>query len=418
MATEYTYSLNPPSTDPAENKKLGYRTPRSILLPPYLSVNPYFTEFADSIDEVFEPLVDQKTEIIDWIRNMWITNPTMESTYVENNEMIPFSAWSQPERQIMVKQVNMLGMKLMTAGLLTDDNYQTISRWVGQYWFGKGTQSFIDFINYCLSSSLQIVNLWTEDYVNFVAAGDASIGTPIWEGGTWYPTTHVAIIAAGGLQQIDPTSLVNFFYEIANYNLVLYSLELSYDIWITDDPTLVRTDAVIVAIGLWADSSIVISNLFSYGASGPPTFDVSPSIPTKAYVETQPTNPASVYMLSAPSAWIASGNKVYPAYTTQDQVSTNEPSIPTTLCGGVSTNGAISGYTVIYGPNNWALVPGSSKSTARIPTFASIPVPRTVELGDIPTAIVGNLRANLLVNPDGWEDFTGTGTYTPYWIIS
>jgi hypothetical protein len=57
---------------------------------------------------------------------------------------------------------------------------------------------------------------------------------------------------------LDINTLVSFFYEIANYNLVLYSVDEEFDMPITDDPTLVRTDAQIVALGLWEDVLITI----------------------------------------------------------------------------------------------------------------------------------------------------------------
>jgi hypothetical protein len=414
--TDYTYTLSPPSSDPAENKRLGYRTPRSILLPPYFATNPLFVDFMDAIDEVFEPLVDQKTEILGDLRNVWVTNPDLENNQIANSEMIPFEAWSQPERQLLVMQVNALGLKLQNAGIISDDSYQVISRWAGQYWFGKGTQSFINFINYCLSSSLTVTPLWTEDYVNFVPVGDPTIGTPIWEGGSWYPTTHVALIAQGGLGNLDIATLVSFFYEIANYNLVLYSVEIEYNMWITDDPQLIRTDAEVVAIGLWANSSIVISNLFSYGADAPATFDTEPDLPTGAY-STQPTNTnfSDVYILAAPTAWIQAPNgQTVPVYTSSDQTITNGADMPTTFCGNQpATTGEV---MMIFGPVDWIDVPGSSRSDARIPVFSSVPVARTAALSELPTQIVGNQRANLLCNPDGWTEMVpGSGQWTPYW---
>jgi hypothetical protein len=94
---------------------------------------------------------------------MWVTNPPLEQQIADQvsgtgtdpvtglpfmgGHLIDFDQWSQPERDILAKQVNALGMKLANAGVLTDDSYQAISRWVGMYWYGKGTRSFIDFIN-------------------------------------------------------------------------------------------------------------------------------------------------------------------------------------------------------------------------------------------------------------------------------
>lgn len=414
--TQYIYDLAQPSTNPVENKRLGYRTPRSILLPPYLASNPYFVEYMDSIDDVFEASVDIPTEILGDLRNMWVSNPALETTYIDEAQLIPFEAWCQPERQLLVKQVNMLGMKLMNAGIISNDSYQAIARWVGAYWFGKGTQSFINFINYCLSSSLSVTRLWTQDYVNFVKDGDPTIGTPIWEGGAWYPTSHVSIEAKGGLQGLDLATLISFFYEIANYNLVLNSVDISFDMWITDDSHLHRENARVVAMGIWANNEIVLSNLFSYGADAPESFDVSPDIPMGA-LTTQPTNTnyTSVYMLAEPTAWIQdeNGNSI-PAYTAQDRTGSTSGVVPSTLMGGESTNGQPSGYSVLLGPVGWMPVPGSSRSDARIPFYTAVPVQRTQGKTLIPAQIIGNQRANLLVNPKGFTQLA-PGQYVPFW---
>jgi hypothetical protein len=409
MSTVYEYTLSPPTTDPALNISLGYRTPRSILLPPYMALNPYFVELMDAVDAVFETNVDIPTEILGNLRNMWVTNPAMENNQIAEGEMIPFEAWSQPEWEILVKQVNMLGMKFSTASVLTNDNYQSIARWVGQYWFGKGTSAFIDFINYCLSASLAVEQLWTEDYVNFYATGDSMIGTPIWEGGTWYPTSQVSITSTGGLQNVDVTTLTTFFYEIANYNIVLHDIAITFDIPIST--TIGGTEAPVVALGLSMVQSIPISNLYSYGADSPALTE-GDEIPTTAYTPVTPiTNLGSVYMLAAPTSWLQdTQNRLWPIYDTPQQVSTPETELPTTLCGPV-VPGATS---VIYGPVQWMAVPTGTYSSGRLPVFSTMPTVTTAE-EELPLNLVG-YNTYLLVNPTGFAEFTpGSGLYTPYW---
>jgi hypothetical protein len=427
MSSYLIYSLNTPTIDPQVNKRLGYRTPRSVLLPPYLATNSYFTEYADAIDDVFSTTVDEPTEVLDSLRNMWPTDPYVETNYIYAepsdyiNEgttpvvpMIPFEAMPQYERPILVKQVNALGLKLQSAGLITNDQYQVISRWVGQYWFGKGTTSFINFINYCLSSSLTVQRLWTSDYVNFLPDGDPGIGTPLWDGGTWYPTSHVTITAQGGLAGIDPQSLITFFYEIANYNLVLQALVLSFDLWFTADPNLVDKYAEIVAIGLWADNAIVISNFAQYGAAPPPVYNTEPQLTASAYVT--PSGMTGAFLLSAPTSWFLQNGRKYPVYSTTDQTETTAGSLPSTIMGGPSTNGQTDGFAILYGPVNWQTVPGSTIGNAKMPSYTAIPVLKTVNLNEIPLGIVGQQRENLLVNPDGWDNtISGNGQYVPYW---
>jgi hypothetical protein len=413
--TIYTYTEDFPNEDIDLSLRLGYRVPREILLPPYIYQD-YFRGFTDAIDAVFEETVDMKTEILGNLRNMWVSNVALENSLYDNpSQLIPFSSWSQPERAILVKQVNMLGMKLQSAGIITDDGYQAIARWLGMYWWGKGTESFINFINYSLSANLTVNVLWTSDYVNFLPAGDPGIGTPLWEGGDWYPTTTVEIIAQGGFAALDIPTLVNFFYEIANYNLVLQAITIVENLWITSDPKLVHKYARVVAVGLWIDESIVISNFAQYGANPPPVYSTAPQITASAYVPSQ-TIGSGTFLLAQPTAWIEQNGMIFPVYGEADQAIKNSPNLPTSLMGGPSTNGQTSGYSLLYGPVTWLDVPGSSYSTARIPGYATTPVVKTQSLSEIPTQSVGAFTANLLTNPAGWADLAGTGYLTPYWL--
>ncbi len=240
------------------NKRLGIKIPRSTLLPPYLVLlNPYFVDYTDSMDAVLGPEVDDKINALANIRNMWVQNPDTE-TSVRSQQIIDKLSWSTPERSIVVQQANMLGMKLEHAGVVSDDAYQTIARYVGIYWFGKGTQDFIQFINFCLTTFFEVINLWTEDYVVFLEEGDTDIGTPVWEGGTWYPTTHVILRAPGGLMGFDIFTLQSFFYEIANYNLVLQSIDASFRMKIvSDQPT---ETAKVLGLAVFAEYNVVIAN--------------------------------------------------------------------------------------------------------------------------------------------------------------
>src|ERR1700682_4853256 len=346
--SQYIYSLSPPTTDVNENIKLGYRTPRSILLPPYLNLTGYVPGLMDATDAVFESLVDIPTEIVRDLRNMWVTNPELENNQIANSEMIPAEAWSQPEWEILVKQVNMLGMKFSSASVLTNSNYQSIARWVGQYWFGKGTAAFIDFINYCLSSSLKVEQLWTADYVTFYPTGSIEIGTPIWEGGTWYQTPNVSITSRSGLQNVDVQTLTTFFYEIANYNVVLNDIAITFDLPISTTPT--GTTAPIVDIGLFKKQLVPISNLYSYGADGP-TLNITDEVPTAAWTNNpMATSLVGTYLLATPTSWLLDmQNRLWPLYDTPQQMPVLETELPSTLCGPLIETPV----TAIYGPVQW-----------------------------------------------------------------
>lgn len=245
----YTYTLDLPSTDPSINKRLGYKLPRSILLPPYLATNPFYINYMDAVDQVFAKTVDEKIEALENLRNPWWTNPTTEAG-ISSGKIIDFDNWRAPERSTLVKQVNLLGLTLRSAGLLTDDNFRAISRFVGTYWLSKGKYSAVDFINFCLGLNLNLSRLWTQDYITFVKEGDASIGATIYDNppGPWYPTTHVNLGVPGSIGMLDPSTLGLFFYELANYNLVV-RLVLNYFDWnlVTVDD---NTKANVVCVGL------------------------------------------------------------------------------------------------------------------------------------------------------------------------
>jgi hypothetical protein len=410
--TIYQYSLSPPTTDVNENIKLGYRTPRSILLPPYLTLTNYVPGLMDATDAVFESLVDIPTEIVRDLRNMWVTNPELENNQIANSEMIPAEAWSQPEWEILVKQVNMLGMKFSSASVLTNSNYQSIARWVGQYWFGKGTAAFIDFINYCLSSSLKVEQLWTADYVTFYPTGSIEIGTPIWEGGTWYPTPNVSITSSGGLQNVDVQTLTTFFYEIANYNVVLNDIAITFDLPISTTPT--GTTAPIVDIGLFMKQLVPISNLYSYGADGP-TLSTTDEVPTAAWTNNpMATSLVGTYLLATPTSWLLDmQNRLWPLYDTPQQMPVLETELPSTLCGPLTETPV----TAIYGPVQWQAVPTGTYSTGRLPVFSTVPQAKTAELGEVPVNLIG-YPTSLLVNPTGFAEFVpGSGLYSPYWTF-
>lgn len=215
--------------DQALARRLGYRLPRKILLPPYLSFNPFFSEWMDATDELFDSRVEDKIEILKNLRNMWVSNPDMERK-IQAGEMLAQRDWSVPEQNIVLKQLNMLGLQLGVPTVMFDEySFMNFCRFIGLYWMQKGTGTFMDFVNFCTGMQFLITNCWTQDYKEFFPEGDERIGTPLWEGGTWYPTTHI-IFRSINPEFTDVKMLGQLFYELANYNLVLYSIDCVFNI--------------------------------------------------------------------------------------------------------------------------------------------------------------------------------------------
>lgn len=411
MADEYTIQ-----------QRLGAKVPRSILWSPYMALNPYYTDLSNSIDVVWGNLLDNAMTAMIEIRNVWITNPDLEAK-VYANEMLDLSDWSVHERETMVKQVNMLGMQLTSAGVLTDINYQTISRWLGQYWFGKGTQAFIDFINFCLITDLTVSNFWSENtplpraYNNMTLenADGTPPGTPVWEGGTWFPTTHVQITANGGLgATLTASTLAEFFYEIANYNLVLNAIEDSFNLPVVGNMNPDDTDTDIVAVAMVIDHAVVMSTIAQYGATSPTLTNLVNAKPSRVLTNGAPDFNAG-YMLMAPSSWYEdnTGHKVG-VYTTDQIVVQSSDVLPTSVMGDPISGGAVldpGSYITLMGPVNYIAPPGITDSAGLIAVWSAVPT--TITTGVVGTRTVGT-ATSFLTNPVGWLEVSA-GLFTPYW---
>jgi hypothetical protein len=388
----------------------GITIPRSSLLPPYMSQNPYYVEYTNAMDAIYGPTVDEQLHTLANLRNMWVQNTVTEGQ-VESHELIPNEAWSYPNRDLIVKQVNQLGMKLATAGIITDDAYQTIARFVGIYWFGKGTDKFMEFINYALSSDFQVQNLWTQDYAHFYPEGDVAIGTPIWDGGTWYPTTHVKILAKGGLHGIDIVTLQRFFYEIANYNLVLQSIDANYDMYVV--PYVGAPNVTnVVAVALYNNYNIALSTEPDGTAPPPPYVDTNFIPTTYLAMGGVDVDLNTAFLLAEPTGWtwLDPGMTMKaPIYNGVAQTPAPAPDIGTGLIGS-----PVGGqFNVLYGPVGWYDPPGL-RDSIRMPYYTTnaYVIKDSVSL---PVSMVGNRRAYTLCNPSGFYQVE-PGKWVPYWL--
>lgn len=213
---------------------------RSVLLPPYMEGVPIWQDLITIIDSVFESEVDDPTMWLAKLRFLWIqTSSAIDKT--ANGELLAATDFELPEKEILIKQAKQLGFDYEETDQLSSDDYQRIVRNIALFWYSKGKPNFIDFLGFVLNTACKVENLWSNSadasawntYGTFLPEGDAGIGTAVWNGGTWFPTTHVDIV-------IDPfkflspqlTKLVNLFYSIANYNLVLREVVLEGNLYI------------------------------------------------------------------------------------------------------------------------------------------------------------------------------------------
>jgi hypothetical protein len=224
---------------------------RKNLLPPYLD-NDTWQQLLDSADEVLNEAIDKPTVLLAKQRDAWLLNDTGELR-ADSGQLLDSSCFESPEKALLVRQANMLGFDFKESDLLTDDDYQRIVRNISLFWYGKGKPNFISFMGFVLNSIVEVTRLWStqgptyDSYGPLLDEGDPGIGTAVWDGGTWFPTTHVAVkFDPFRFASVQISKLVALFYSIANYNLVLERIILDGPaaVHTVDEATLVRAVCV------------------------------------------------------------------------------------------------------------------------------------------------------------------------------
>lgn len=216
---------------------------RSLLLPPYLQTE-VWESFVESIDAVLKDRIDDPTVWLSKQRDTWIIKDTSEAK-IQAGELLADTDFELPEKELLVHQANLLGFDFKEAELLSANDYQRLVRNLALFWYGKGKPNFMNFMGFVINSVITITNLWSTEgtqpgtYGEFLPEGDPGIGTPVWDGGTWFPTTHVRVaFDPFKFGSVSTSRLVALFYSIANYNLVLDRIDLDGFVFIhpVNDP--------------------------------------------------------------------------------------------------------------------------------------------------------------------------------------
>ena len=227
---------------------------RKDLLPPYLSSQQVWNDMGDAIDAVFALPIDVPKKMIQYLRQTYLisdslkarieapnNDPVLDSSFylditeldAESGTLIQNSDFDTWEQEILIKQATMLGFKISDPSLLSQSDYLMITRNIALYWYSKGTPDFIKFLSFCFNTVLTFQNLWSttgvswDTYGPFLPEGDPGIGTPVYNGGTWFPTTHINVIYEPIGTDPGITKFIALFNAIANYNLVIHSITLA-----------------------------------------------------------------------------------------------------------------------------------------------------------------------------------------------
>jgi hypothetical protein len=189
------------------------------LLPNYMG-HQAWVDLMEAMEELFGTDVYGYTEALKYIRSRYI--PAAESAIAERR-LLDDSEYAVYDLVTNRMRLNFLGFQLSDPSVVGATQLVQFTRNVGQYWFEKGQVNAADFLAYCLNAEVTVVQMWTQDYSTFVEK--AAAGPPVWEGGAWYPTTHVRMrFDAAKFNSAQVPVLVKLYYDIANYNIVLESV--------------------------------------------------------------------------------------------------------------------------------------------------------------------------------------------------
>jgi hypothetical protein len=230
--------------------------PSRELLPEYMKTDRWL-QLADAIDEVFGIDLDLQAKMLKYLRYQFIESEAVKQK-VADGVPINFSAWDMPDVVTAAEQVEVAGLRFYDSSYMTRNRFVSLYRNIGDYWYSKGKVDFVNFIGYVMNSKVEVINLWTQDYKTFVPEDELTYAnSPVYNFGTWYPTTHVRLRADGASFEAGTPNVIflaQLFLDIANYTLVLDALEEYFDTWITTEGTTPTIEgqypADIVALGL------------------------------------------------------------------------------------------------------------------------------------------------------------------------
>lgn len=142
----------------------------------------------------------------------------------------------KPHSVELARKLNQLGFVYNDIDFLSlpteydnSDAIQILSDTLGAYYIHtKGTKNFADFFSYCFKAIFRVEQLWSyengnDEYPVMLPASSTGIGTPVWNGGTWYPTSHVNLyydLAKFG-NSLNEQAVKDFFVYISPINLVV-----------------------------------------------------------------------------------------------------------------------------------------------------------------------------------------------------
>lgn len=130
------------------------------------------------------------------------------------------------DRDTLIKGAQRHGFNYFS-DTLTDADYARLNKYIENYWPEAGTEQFARFIGFLKRMYLDVDQLWSfendaADEYPELEVYQRGKGVHVWDGGTYYPTSHVQLrYDALSNTNIDQVDLFFLFYLLAPIHLVL-----------------------------------------------------------------------------------------------------------------------------------------------------------------------------------------------------
>lgn len=225
-------------------------------LPSYLADVPAWVQLAEAMDTVLGKMLQERTQKLANVRdvNNWHPKALAAKQGVAildgSDRAYEGEVWNDPASR--VRTAMMLGFNFFNIYTLDADTYDQFVKMAVQFYPEQGTNTWADFLGFATNSMIRVSPLWTQDYASFLAEGDPLIGTPVYEGGTWYPTSHVDVkINANFSNKVDLVDFYDLLKFAAPINLVFRDVTIEFTNVKIDDLQIAMAGYLDVIWGIW-----------------------------------------------------------------------------------------------------------------------------------------------------------------------
>lgn len=208
-------------------------------LPLPISNNPVWVEFVNTVEQVLAPYLVDNVQKLLGVRDVNNFDPrnlaAKTGTAMLSGGDASYEGTLWNNTQWRVQLATMLGFTFYSVFTLPSQTFDQFVKMGVEFYAEQGTPSWVNFLGFATDSIIIITPLWAQldptyqTYINFQPEGSPLIGTPVWEGGDWYPTSHIDVtITANFSTSVALAEMINLLQFVAPINLVIRNVLTEY----------------------------------------------------------------------------------------------------------------------------------------------------------------------------------------------